>query len=83
MPSNWQFDRLPKDAIPVEERLPENHVDVIVWISDQDVAIHHYPTIARRDRTAWWSGVPGKYIALHNLRWTVTHWLPLPDGRPA
>jgi hypothetical protein len=77
---DWMLARLPASAIPVDERMPPDYREVMVWISDPDVAIHHYPTVARRDGKGWWAGVPGNWIALHNLRWTVTHWLPLPNS---
>lgn len=67
----------PATAIDVADRLPPDHLEVTVWISDPSVAIRNYPTTARRDGTAWWAGVPGKWIALHNERWAVTHWRPL------
>lgn len=67
-------DAPPTDAIPIERELPPNHVEVLGWVSDDSVAIHHFPTVVRRDDTAYWGGVPGKWIALHNENWTLTHW---------
>lgn len=79
MTVDWQAARLPKQAIPVTERLPtpQDH-EVIAWVSDASVAIHYFPVVAWLAYSGhWWAGVPGSYIDLAAKRWEVTHWLPL------
>lgn len=68
------LDRLSADAIPVEQALPPNHKEVLGWVSDEAVAIHHFPTVVRRDGDRYWAGLPGEWIDLRATRWTLTHW---------
>ena len=54
--------------ISVEERLPEESEDVLVFCRNDNIT---WNTIAHRVRTLWWrSGVPIE---------SVTHWMPLPE----
>ena len=54
--------------ISVEEKLPEESEDVLVFCRNDNTT---WNTIAHRVRTLWWrSGVPIE---------SVTHWMPLPE----
>lgn len=74
----FQQDRLPAGAIAIKDRLPPRHQEVLGWVSDEDVAIHYFPLVIWRDgANQWWGGLPGKYLNLGDLQWTVTHWKPI------
>ena len=72
-------------GIPISAEMPPNHESVILFIEDADVAIHGCAVVgwnSGTDKTPlWWTGVPGRYIALGEQRWTVTHWRPLSTDR--
>lgn len=54
--------------ISVEDRLPEESEDVLVFCRNDNIT---WNTIAHRVRTLWWrSGVPIE---------SITHWMPLPE----
>jgi hypothetical protein len=81
--ADWQLDRLSDDAIAITDRLPPAHEYVLGWVSDKSVAIHHFPLVVWRDFDGcWWGGLPGNYLALKHLRWTVTHWRPIKPETP-
>lgn len=82
----------PSPWVPVAERLPPEHVKVLVLLACPDVAIYACPTVARlqiefrgtpSERADWWAGVPGKWMAIRpaweDEDWIVTHWSPLPE----
>lgn len=73
----WQLARLSTDAIPVGDALPPERDEVLAWASDESVSIYHQRLLAWRIGDRWWAGLPGNYIDLTGLRWTVTHWRPL------
>jgi hypothetical protein len=79
--ATWQEDRLAEDAIEVARELPPDGQQVIGWVSDADVAIHYFPLIVWRIGNEWWGGLPGKYLNLTRLEWTVTHWKPISGAR--
>jgi hypothetical protein len=76
--AQWMLDRLSAAATPIEQGRPPRDRELLVWVSDRAIAIHHYPTVARFDGREWWGGVPGAWIPLTAKRWTVTHWMELP-----
>lgn len=53
--------------VPVTERLPEEDVRVLVWLSKQDFLYTRIDT----DRL-----INGKWT---RWNWRVTHWMPLPE----
>lgn len=74
--------------ISVTDSLPPTDKSVAILIADPDSAIYHWPTCAYRrvvhrgtkwEETEWWAGVPGKYMKLPALGWSVTHWSALPE----
>lgn len=71
----------PSGAIPVSEKRPPLHTEVIGWIEDASVAIHDFPVVVWDSGTAeqpwYFTGVPGRYTALDNYGWTLTHWMPM------
>lgn len=79
----------PSPWVPVSERLPPEHQQVLVLIAAPNVAIYAHPTAARlqyeyrgtdRERVDWWAGVPGNWMAIRpGDGWTVTHWARLPE----
>ena len=64
----------------VEDRLPKYGQKVEILISDESVAIEHWPTTGYvLYGGEWWCGVPGHYVLCSRENWTVTHWKDLPD----
>ena len=72
----------PANAILISERRPPRDQEVLGWIEDPEVAIHDLPVIVwdtgTNEHPLYFTGVPGRYTALEDYRWTLTHWLPLP-----
>lgn len=69
----------PKEAISVRKALPRPHQRVLCWISDRSVAIEHMPVVGWNTYSeGWWTGIPGNYLCLRDLRWKVTHWMAHP-----
>ena len=54
--------------IPVSERLPEKMKEVLVWSRGGDFA-----------EVAFWEGRRWKKIWDHEVIYTVTNWMPLPE----
>lgn len=81
----------PAPWVPVAERLPPEHQQVLVLIAAPDVAIYAHPTCARlqvefrgtpHERHDWWAGVPGKWMPIRpgdDNGWVVTHWARIPE----
>lgn len=76
---------IPPTAIPITEHMPPRNREVLGYVSDADVAIHHFPSVIRNSGSdaepQWWAGLPGHWIALSDERWVVTHWELLPVDR--
>jgi hypothetical protein len=63
--------------IPVSEQLPDEGVNVLVWLADRARAVVAY----RRDK--WWDGTDEE-LNFHSYTKTddaeaPTHWMPLPE----
>lgn len=75
----------PECAIPVAEKMPRPHTEVIGFIEAPNVAIHDFPAVIWNSGTdinpQWWSGVPGSYINLAGAGWKVTHWMTIETGK--
>lgn len=56
--------------IAVSEKLPEDHVDVIVWFKDVGADIANY------DRDPGWWSLPNRTFEQPDIE--PTHWMPLP-----
>lgn len=73
---------LPADAISITVLMPPSHRAVILYVSDDSVAIHGKPVVGWNSDSIgtprWWTGVPGHYIDLQHERWVVTHWAAMP-----
>lgn len=73
---------LPEMACRISLLMPRRDVPVVLYLCDPDVAIHGLPVVGwnsgTKDSPRRWTGVPASYIDLLALRWTVTHWAPLP-----
>lgn len=79
----------PPPWVPVSERLPPEHQEVLVLIADPSVAIYAHPTVARlqvefrgapHERLDWWAGTPGQWVPIRpGSGWSVTHWCRLPE----
>ncbi len=79
--ADWQRARLADDAISITDRRPRSHEEVLAWVSDESVAIYYFPVVLWLDGTGqWWGGLPGNYLDIARLRWTVTHWRPIKTG---
>lgn len=58
---------------------PAPHKRVLLWISNRSVAIEHMPVVGWNTHSdGWWTGIPGNYLSLADLKWKVTHWLAIP-----
>ena len=70
----WRQDKISR-WIPVTERLPEEHIFVLIRQDDNRIMI------AERVDGDWWY----RYFAYDVDRWdeneqgTITHWMPLPE----
>jgi hypothetical protein len=73
-------EKIPLVWIPVEERLPEEGVNVLAWLADRSRAVVAY----RRDK--WWDGTDEElnfhsYTKVDDAE-APTHWMPLPPEPP-
>ena len=64
--------------IPVTERLPSLHDDVLMYFKDDDNMAAGYLDYVDEDRTMWCSYSDGGYWT--DCDYEPTHWMPLPEA---
>jgi len=78
------------EIILIEDRMPEPHVTVVLWLRDPRGSAHCWPITAFNnpefDKPMWWGGFPGSYQRIGRLDgewpkgWMLVGWTPLPDN---
>ena len=63
--------------IPVTERLPSLHDDVLLYFKDDDNMVAGYLNDVDEDRTMWCAYSDGGYYT--DCDYEPTHWMPLPE----